>query len=62
MSDANSLPQTDLFDAMSPDQLRAELRRVKAWQARILMALDHLQSGLVMYGPDDVLVFCNRRL
>ena len=41
--------------------LTVELERTRAWQTRILQALDHLQSGLVMYGPDDVLVFCNRR-
>lgn len=41
--------------------LRRELEQTRAWQMRILQALDHLQSGLVMYGPDDVLVFCNRR-
>lgn len=42
-------------------ELQLELEHTRAWQSRILQALDHLQSGLVMYGPDDVLVFCNRR-
>jgi signal transduction histidine kinase len=51
-------PQTD---AELIATLRRELEQTRAWQTRILQALDHLQSGLVMYGPDDVLVFCNRR-
>ncbi len=49
------------IDQLSIEQLRVRLRSTLAWQTRILQALDHLQSGLVMYGPDDVLVFCNRR-
>jgi diguanylate cyclase (GGDEF)-like protein/PAS domain S-box-containing protein len=28
---------------------------------RIELALDHLDSGVVLYGPDDRLIFCNRR-
>ncbi len=51
----------DEFDQMSLEELKTRLRVNQAWQSRILQALDHLQSGLVMYGPDDVLVFCNRR-
>lgn len=43
------------------DPLQKKLDETLAWQARILHALDRLQSGIVMYGPDDVLVFCNRR-
>ena len=58
MPDANSeLPAP----AEEIARLKAELDAIKAWQARILLAFDHLQSGLVMYGPDDVLLFCNRR-
>jgi signal transduction histidine kinase len=52
---------TPLSDTETIAQLRAQLHKTKAWQERILHALDHLQSGIVMYGPDDVLVFCNRR-
>lgn len=51
----------DPIDLLTIDELRTQLRATTAWRSRILHALDHLQSGLVMYGPDDVLVFCNRR-
>lgn len=51
----------DAIDQMSVEELKIQLRATNAWQVRILQSLDHLQSGLVMYGPDDVLVFCNRR-
>lgn len=60
-SSADSRNLVDPLDQLSKDELKAQLRATMAWQARILQALDHLQSGLVMYGPDDVLVFCNRR-
>ncbi|WMW81807.1 ATP-binding protein [Undibacterium cyanobacteriorum] len=61
MAPNESAPDQHSTEAESLASVRAELERTKAWQARILQALDHLQSGLVMYGPDDVLVFCNRR-
>lgn len=60
-TDLNSPSDSDPIDQLTMDELRAQLRATTAWRSRILHALDHLQSGLVMYGPDDVLVFCNRR-
>ncbi|MBC3875534.1 ATP-binding protein [Undibacterium flavidum] len=60
-ADFSSPSDSDPIDLLTVDELRAQLRAMTAWRARILQALDHLQSGLVMYGPDDVLVFCNRR-
>ncbi len=61
MSHPDSESKTPQSDAEIIASLRRELEQTRAWQSRILQALDHLQSGLVMYGPDDVLVFCNRR-
>lgn len=61
MSQPDSNSQAPQSDAELIATLRRELQQTRAWQTRILQALDHLQSGLVMYGPDDVLVFCNRR-
>ena len=29
---------------------------------RIVEAFEHLESGVVLYGADDRIVFCNRRL
>ena len=29
--------------------------------ARIVDAFDYLESGVILYGPDDCVVFCNRR-
>ncbi|MFZ6820047.1 sensor histidine kinase [Undibacterium sp. Ji22W] len=59
--DLESQSDFDPIDQLSITELKAQLRATSAWQARVLQALDHLQSGLVMYGADDVLVFCNRR-
>lgn len=50
---------------------RAELSRIASLQSlldkakgnlnRIVEVFEHLESGVVLYGPDDCLVFCNRR-
>ena len=61
MSHVDSVSQASQDDAELIKTLRRELEQTRAWQSHILQALDHLQSGIVMYGPDDVLVFCNRR-
>lgn len=41
--------------------LIASLQAAEGKLARIVEAFDHLESGVVLYGPDDRLVFCNRR-
>ncbi|MCG2586853.1 sensor histidine kinase [Massilia sp. TS11] len=46
--------------AVTIARLRAELQEARSWRARIEQGFDRLQSGIVMYGPDDVLLFCNR--
>jgi signal transduction histidine kinase len=50
-----------MADANLINALQDQLNLHQDWQDLVLNALDHLESGLVMYGPDDVLVFCNRR-
>ena len=50
---------------------RAELSRIASLQSRLDMAegnlnriveaFEHLESGVVLYGADDCIVFCNRR-
>jgi diguanylate cyclase (GGDEF)-like protein/PAS domain S-box-containing protein len=41
--------------------LEQALQESKAQLTQILDAADTLESGVVLYGPDDRLVFCNRR-
>ena len=41
-------------------QLLAALQAADGKLAQIAEAFDHLESGVVLYGPDDRLVFCNR--
>ncbi|MEO8103150.1 MAG: EAL domain-containing protein [Betaproteobacteria bacterium] len=50
-------PATDELSA----QLTAALQAADGRLAQIVEAFDHLESGVVLYGPDDRLVFCNRR-
>ena len=40
--------------------LSAALRAAEGRLEQIIEAFDHLQTGVVLYGPDDRLVFCNR--
>ena len=40
--------------------LSAALQAAEGKLAQIVEAFDHLESGVVLYGPDDRLVFCNR--
>ncbi len=42
-------------------KLQSALQAAEGRLAQIFEAFDHLESGLVLYGPDDRLVFCNRR-
>ncbi|MEQ1516989.1 MAG: diguanylate cyclase, partial [Usitatibacteraceae bacterium] len=42
-------------------ELALALERVQGDYARIVEAFDHLESGVVLYGADDRIVFCNRR-
>lgn len=48
--------EAELFKA-----LEQALRDSKAQLKQVLDAADTLDSGVVLYGPDDRLVFCNRR-
>ena len=40
--------------------LIAALQAAEGGLVQIVEAFDHLESGVVLYGPDDRLVFCNR--
>ena len=41
--------------------LQSRLERAEGNLARVIAAFDHLESGVVLYGADDRIVFCNRR-
>ena len=41
--------------------LQPTLKKTLEDHARMVEAFDHLESGVVLYGPDDRIVFCNRR-
>ena len=43
------------------DSLQKRLREVEGNLTRIVEAFEHLESGVVLYGADDRIVFCNRR-
>jgi len=45
----------------SPESIMAALADARSRLNQIIEAMDHLESGVVLYGPDDRLVFCNRR-
>jgi diguanylate cyclase (GGDEF)-like protein/PAS domain S-box-containing protein len=54
------------FDSLDPfadaaAALEAALADTKGKLERMELALDHLDSGVVLYGADDRLIFCNRR-
>ena len=50
------------FDHQSEiNRLRAELAVAEGTLDHIIEAFDHLDSGVVLYGADDRIVFCNRR-
>ena len=42
-------------------RLTAVLQATEGRLTQMVEAFDHLESGVVLYGPDDRLVFCNRR-
>ncbi len=42
-------------------ELEDELASARAELVRVHEAFDHLEAGIAQYGPDDRLVFCNRR-
>lgn len=54
-----SLTTTDF--AKFVQQLELAQQAVGRNLKQIVEAFDHLESGVVLYGPDDRLVFCNRR-
>ena len=54
-----SLTTTDF--AKFVQQLELAQQAVGRDLKQIVEAFDHLESGVVLYGPDDRLVFCNRR-
>ena len=41
--------------------LQLRLESAEGSLARVVEAFEHLESGVVLYGPDDRIVFCNRR-
>jgi diguanylate cyclase (GGDEF)-like protein/PAS domain S-box-containing protein len=41
--------------------LQTQLEKARGDYARMVESFDHLESGVVLYGPDDRIVFCNRR-
>ena len=41
--------------------LQSQLQKALNDYERMVEAFDHLESGVVLYGPDDRIVFCNRR-
>ena len=41
--------------------LQLRLQQAEDKHVRMVEAFDHLESGVVLYGPDDRIVFCNRR-
>ncbi|MCY7388392.1 MAG: diguanylate cyclase, partial [Burkholderiales bacterium] len=43
------------------DSLRLRLEKAEGNLNRMVEAFDHLESGVVLYGADDRIVFCNRR-
>ena len=60
MTSSSSLPvRTPDTDALA--RLTAALHAAEGGLTQIVEAFDHLESGVVLYGPDDRLVFCNRR-
>ena len=60
MTSSTSLPvRTSDTDALA--RLTVALHAAEGGLTQIVEAFDHLESGVVLYGPDDRLVFCNRR-
>ena len=42
-------------------ELQRRLEKAEGDLARVVVACEYLESGVVLYGPDDRIVFCNRR-
>ena len=61
MTTSTSSPASATDHTDSIVRLTAALRDAEGRLAQIVEAFDHLESGVVLYGPDDRLVFCNRR-
>ena len=49
------------YHQLEINRLRAALAAAQGDLAHIVEAFDHLDSGVVLYGADDRIVFCNRR-
>ncbi|MEP7154778.1 MAG: EAL domain-containing protein [Betaproteobacteria bacterium] len=60
---SSSLPDDPglLLHSVPFAELAAAVHAAETRLAQIVEAMDHLESGVVLYGPDDRLVFCNRR-
>lgn len=43
------------------ESLQRRLANAEGNHARMVEAFEHLESGVVLYGADDRIVFCNRR-
>ncbi len=61
MTSSTTPPTGDAGHADPFAVLTSALRAADGRLAQMVEAFDHLDSGLVLYGPDDRLVFCNRR-
>lgn len=53
------MPASGELALIASHQLRLE--KADDNLTRMLEAFEHLESGVVLYGPDDCIVFCNRR-
>ena len=49
------------YHQLEINRLRAALAAAQGDLAHMVEAFDHLDSGVVLYGADDRIVFCNRR-
>jgi diguanylate cyclase (GGDEF)-like protein/PAS domain S-box-containing protein len=59
---SSASPPAGVFDQIDPfARIVAALQAAEGRLTQIVEAFDHLESGVVLYGPDDRLVFCNRR-
>ncbi len=61
MMPSSSAPPDNSGQADPFAKLCAALQAAEGRLAQIFEAFDHLESGVVLYGADDRLVFCNRR-
>ena len=58
----STTPSTSVSEHTGPfARLTVALTAAEGRLVQIVEAFEHLESGVVLYGPDDRLVFCNRR-